>query len=291
MRFPFLVGLALLPALATADAKKAPPPPATPSPISELTERLEGITSKAAKPQLDVPKFALSDNLTVEQPTNADEALAGFPDVSVADSSKTIVGTTDADTAWISTHLGEHYAACGKAGCAKEAPDAWLRATAAFEKSNGTWQPIAWAITPAIPGTSQQEALEGNINPDALSRSTAGADDVAKLFEGSIGDPKKFAATFSDRKEVVMFGSELPERFVGKQAKAQVTSWNFAFSVRDGVRAGVSKSGNLAWVAANVDAKPVKSPKAKALPFRAFALYEKAGADWKLVSLQFSTSV
>ena len=291
MRVPFLVGLALLPALA-ADAKKPPPPPppATPSPISELTERLEGITSKAGKPQLDVPKFALSDNVTIEQPTNAAEALAGFPDVAVADSGKTIVGTTDADTAWISTHLGEHYAACAK-GCAKEAPDAWLRATAAFEKSNGTWQPIAWAITPAIPGTSQQEAVDGNINPDAIGRNTAGADDVAKLFEGSIGDPKKFAATFSDRKEVVMFGSELPERFVGKQAKAQVTSWNFAFSVRDGVRAGVSKSGNLAWVAANVDAKPVKAPKSKALPFRAFALYEKAGTDWKLVSLQFSTSV
>jgi hypothetical protein len=287
MRF-YLLGLALLPALALADSKA----PATPSPISELTSRLEGITSKSTRPQLDVPKFALSDNVTFEQPANADEALTGFPETSVADTNKTIVATAaDPDTAWISTHLGEHFAACGKAGCAKEAPDSWLRATALFEKSNGTWQPVAWAITPAIPGTSQQEALDQNINPDAISRNTAGADEVAKLFEGSIGDPKKFAATFSDRKEVVMFGSELAERYVGKQAKSQVTAWNFSFTVRDGVRAGTSKSGNVAWVAANVDAKPVKSPKAKALPFRAFALYEKTGADWKLVSLQFSTSV
>ena len=88
-----------------------------------------------------------------------------------------------------------------------------------------------------------------------------------------------------------MFGSELAERYVGKQAKAQITAWNFTFAVRDGVRAGMSKSGNVAWVAANVDAKPVKAPKTKALPFRAFALYEKTGADWKLVSIQFSTSV
>ena len=289
MRFSgLLLGMALLPALALADSKA----PAAPSPISELTSRIEGITSKSTRPQLDVPKFALSDNVTIEQPANADEALTGFPETSVADTNKTIVATAaDPDTAWISTHLGEHYAQCGKAGCAKETPDAWLRATALFEKSNGTWQPVAWSITPAIPGTSQQEAIDQNIGPDAITRSTAGADDVAKLFEGSIGDPKKFAATFSDRKEVVMFGSELAERYVGKQAKSQVTAWNFAFTVRDGVRAGVSKSGNMAWVAANVDAKPVKSPKTKALPFRAFALYEKTGTDWKLVSLQFSTSV
>lgn len=289
MRFPFVLGLVLLPAaLSLADSKT----PAAPSPISELTQRLEGITSKGTKPQLDVPKFALSDNVTIQQPSNADEALTGFPDTTVADTSKTIVATAaDPDTAWISTHLGEHFAACGKAGCAKEAPDSWLRATALFEKSNGTWQPVAWSITPAIPGTSQQDALDQNISPDAISRNTAGADDVAKLFEGSIGDPKKFAATFSDRKEVVMFGSELAERYVGKQAKSQITAWNFTFTVRDGVRAGMSRSGNVAWVAANVDAKPLKAPKAKALPFRAFALYEKTGSDWKLVSLQFSTSV
>ena len=289
MRFPVILGLALLPALSLADSKT---PPAAPSPISELTQRLEGITSKGTKPQLDVPKFALSSNVTIQQPSNADEALTGFPEATVADTSKTIVATAaDPDTAWISTHLGEHFAACGKAGCAKEAPDSWLRATALFEKSNGTWQPLAWSITPAIPGTSQQDAQDQNISPDAIPRNTAGADDVAKLFEGSIGDPKKFAATFSDRKEVVMFGSELAERYVGKQAKSQITAWNFAFTVRDGVRAGMSRSGNVAWVAANLDAKSVKAPKSKALPFRAFALYEKTGADWKLVSLQFSTSV
>jgi hypothetical protein len=281
------LGLALLPALASADSKA----PAAPSPISELTARLEGIASKSTHPQLDVPKFAMSDDVTVEQPTNADEALVGFPAVSVADTGKTIVATADPDTAWIATHLAEHFGDCGKSGCAKTGADSWLRATALFEKSNGTWQPVAWAITPAIPGTAQQDALDQNIHPDPISRNTAGADDVAKLFESSIGDPKKFAATFSDRKEVVMFGSELAERYVGKQAKAQIAAWNFTFAVRDGVRAGMSKSGKVAWVAANVDAKPVKAPKTKPLPFRAFALYEKTGSDWKLVSLQFSTSV
>ena len=53
----------------------------------------------------------------------------------------------------------------------------------------------------------------------------------------------------------------------------------------------MTKSGTVAWVAANVDAKSLKKPKSKALPFRVFALYEKIGDQWKLVQIQFSTSV
>jgi hypothetical protein len=279
----FLLGALLAPVVAIADS----PPP---SPINEVSQRLEQITSRSAKPQLDVPKFAFTSNVTVEQPSNATEALVGLPEVGVVDASKTIVGTSDPDTAWISTHIGEHFA-CSKAGCAKDAPDGWLRATVLMERSNGQWQPTAWSITPPIVGTSQQDALDANVMPDKLGRNTTGADAVAKQFEDTIGDPKKLAASISDRKEVVMFGSELPERFVGKAAKQQITGWNFAFTVRDGVRAGMSKSGNVAWVAANVDARPAANKKAKALPFRVFAIYEKTGSDWKIVSVQFSTSV
>jgi len=273
----------LIPSLALADAPK----PA--SPISEVSQRLEAIASKGAHATLTAPAFAFTDSLTIAKPASGDAAQTGLPEVAVADASKTIVASADENTAWIATHLGEHYAACGKAGCAKEPPDAWLRATALFEKVDGTWQPTAWAITPPIPSASQQDAIDQGIAPDKIA--SDGSADAAKLFADSLVDPKKFAASFSDRKEVVMFGSELAERYVGKAAKTQVAAWNFAFTVRDGVASGTSKSGNVAWVAANVDAVPVKNAKAKPLPFRAFALYEKTGADWKLVSIQFSTAV
>jgi ketosteroid isomerase-like protein len=255
----------------------------------DLVGPLEAIASKTAHPQFDTPTFAFTGNLTLEHPKSLDEATTGFPDVAKADASKTVVLAIDADTAVISTHLGE-YSSCGKDGC--KTPDSWLRATAVFEnKGPAGWQPLAWSITPSIPSSSQQDAIEDNISPDKLARDLGGADDAVHVFEATITDPKMFAGTFSDRKEVLMFGSEMPERFAGAKAKAQLSAWNFGFSVRDGVRAGLSKSGNVAWIAANVDAKPVKQKNAKALPFRVFAVYEKIATTWKLVQIQFSTAV
>jgi len=273
-------------ATALADTKA----PAPPSAATELAQRLEAIASKSAHATADVPRFAFTGNLSLEQPASWGEATMGFPETAVADAGKTLVVQPDPDTAVIATHLGE-YASCGKAGCAKQAPDSTLRATAVLEKVNGTWQPIAWSITPSIVSAAQQDAIDQGILPDKLGRNTAGADEVAKQFETTAADPKAFAASFSDRKEVVMYGSELPERYVGAKAKAQIAAWSFAFKVRDGLRAGMSKSGNLAWVAANVDATSVKNAKAKPIPFRAFAVYEKTPAGWKIVDVQFSTAV
>jgi hypothetical protein len=267
-----------------AFAGDAPPPPSNP----EVIARLEAIASKSARTPSDTPKFAFTGNLSLEHPASLDEATMGMPDVAIVDKAKTVVVTADPDTAWVSAHLGE-YTGCAKDACAKQQPDTWLRASALFERVNGTWQPTAWAITPSIPSSSQQDAMEDNIVPDKLARDIAGAEDAVKVFESTIGDPKQFSATFSDRKEAVMFGSELPERYVGAKAKSQLAAWGFSFKVRDGVRAGVSKSGNIAWVAANVDAKSKKL--AKTFPFRVFVLYEKIATTWKIVQLQFSTGV
>jgi len=273
-------------ASALADTKAPPAPSAN----AELSKRLEAIVSKSAHASADVPRFAFTGNLSLEQPANWGEATMGFPENALADAGKTVVVQTDPDTAVISTHLSE-FSSCPAAGCAKQAPESTLRAVAVLEKANGNWQPVAWAITHSILSASQQDAMEQGIVPDKIGRNTTGADEIAKQFETTAADPKAFAASFSDRKEVVMFGSELPERYVGGKAKTQITSWNFAFKVRDGLRAGVSKSGNLAWVAANVDATSVKNTKMKPIPFRMFAVYEKSAAGWKVVEVEFSTAV
>lgn len=253
-------------------------------PGTEIPGRLEQLASHAARIQADAPKFAFTGNLTLDHPSSFAEATMGLPDVATADPAKTFVVMADDSTAWISTQLGEYY------GGAKQ-PDSWLRAIALFEKVNGAWQPTAWSITPSIPSTSQQDALEDDIAPDKLTRDIAGADDVVRVFEATISDPKSFAKTFSDRKEAVLFGSELPERYTGAKAKSTLAAWSFTFTVRDGVRAGVSRSGNIAWVAANVDAKSPRHPKDKPIPFRIFVLYEKIATTWKVVQMQFSTSV
>lgn len=259
-------------------------------PAADVAARLETLTSKSARAKSDVPKLAFTNNLTWEAPASIEEAVFGFPALSVVDRSKTVVGFADPDTAFISANVGE-YSQCPAAGCAKASPETWLRATAVFEKVSGIWQPLAWAITPPIPGSDQIQAMADGIVPDKLTRDITGAEAAAMLFETTIGDPKLFAATVSSRPETVLYGSEMGERFTGAQVGKQLQGWNLIFKERDGVRAGLSKSGKLAWVAANVDALQNKRPKAKAIPYRLFAIYELVGKEWKLVHLQFSTSV
>jgi len=260
------------------------------TPAEEVAKRLETITSKSSRAKLDVPKFAFTSNLTWEAPYSLEEAMFGFPQITQLDKAKTIVGIVDPETAFVTANLGE-FSNCPNNGCAKSSPESWLRATAVFEKVTGIWQPLAWSITSPIPGDSQVAAMAEGIVPDKIARNVAGADAVALLFETTIAEPKTFAATVSKRAETVMLGSELPERYLGPQVAKQITAWNLVFKVRDGVRAGVSKSGKLAWVAANVDAGQIKRPKAKPIPYRVFAIYELDGKDWKLVQLQFATSV
>jgi hypothetical protein len=45
----------------------------------------------------------------------------------------------------------------------------------------------------------------------------------------------------------------------------------------------------VAWVASNLDARPVDKPTAAATPYRVLFLYElEKGKDWRLVALSFS---
>lgn len=259
-------------------------------PAADVTKRLEALTSRATKTPSAVPAFAITGNLTLEHPATWDDATMGLPDVTVADKTKTLVAFVDSTTALITTHLTE-YTSCGKPGCTKQAPDGTLRASAVLENIAGTWQPLAWSLTESIPGAQQVEAMDQGVMPDKIARSTTGADQVATLFETTIIEPKAFSSTMSTRKEAVLFGSELTERYVGPAAGKQLAAWSFTFKVRDGLRAGLSKSGNVAWVAANLDGIPTKKLNAKPVPYRAFALYEKTPAGWKLVQLQFSTQV
>ena len=143
---------------------------------------------------------------------------------------KTLVGISGPDTAWVSTYLGEH-SQCGKNGCAKSPPDGTVRAVALFEKAADGWQPVAWSITPSIHAKAQLDAIDEAVLPDPIVSRSEGADAVATLFTSSLVDPKGFAATFADRKDVVLMGSELGERYVGPLAKSTIARWGFGYSV------------------------------------------------------------
>lgn len=205
------------------------------------------------------------------------------------------IGAAEPTVAWFATDL-ELYPDCfTEADCkGKNKPDSTLHATIVIERSKdeGTWSARTWHVASLFTAKAQAEAIAGDrATPAAVpGKIDKGAEAVVRQFEATLGDPKALAASVATRKDVVLYGSERAERWVGGAAvKAQLAKWNLAFKVRDGIQAGISGGKTVVWVAANVDATSRKRPKAKPVPYRAMFLYErtKAGA-WQLVQAHFS---
>ncbi len=262
-------------------------PAATAAPADDITHRLEAIASASAQTPFSLPRFAFTGNLSVDNPGSARDVTRGLPGVAIADPKLTQAVMVDADTAWISTQLAEHYGCvavratipprvgCARPRCSSASPTAGNRSRGASRRRSRAARSKRRSTTASGRTSSCATRTARTTSPSYSSRRSATRSNLA--------------ATFSDRKETVLFGSELPERYAGAKAKATITSWNFSFVLRDGLRAGVSRSGTVAWLAANVDGMPHGST--SALPFRVFAIYEKTAAGWKVVQMQFATSV
>ncbi|MBL9020385.1 MAG: hypothetical protein JNL83_39745 [Myxococcales bacterium] len=230
------------------------------------------VSPKTLKAVLDVeyPAYSLSDEVTARQV----EAMS-----------------TDKNAYWITADLTEFVIGCGMEPCPPPPPPPPARAHASFlwRRVSKDWELVAFAVAPTYPGKAQAAGIKQGLMPEAIAkRVDAGAEDAVKLFETTIGDPKAFAATVSTRKDVVLFGNEPAERTVGgAKVKAKLEAWKLAFKVRDGIQAGPAGKG-VVWIAANVDSTSTKKPKDKPVPYRLFAIYEKTGADWKLVHANFA---
>lgn len=174
--------------------------------------------------------------------------------------------------------------------CTKK-PDLFLAGTALLEQgADGRWRPVAWHVAKPMTGKEQASALAAGDSLTSVDpQIDKGAEAVAKRFRDTIGDPKAFAASISPRADTLLFGSSAKERWLGGAAvSAQLAKWKLAFAVKDGVQAGITTGGKVAWVAANVEARPFGKPKAKPAPYRLTAIYERTGAEWRVVQLQFS---
>lgn len=226
------------------------------------------------------PRFAFTeDNVAIDASGAAHLGTYGSP-------SAPIIGTAADGSRWIAADVN-YVVPCGMAGCEKmKAPEA--HTSGLFDPSG---RAVAWHIGLVFAGSDgvhRYRAPKPSVPQKLATRVDAGAEDAVKLFTASIGDPKKLAATISDRKEAVLFGSESPERYVGGAAmRGKLIAWNLGFAVRDGIQAGAVPSKTVAWVAANVDAA---KPGVKPAPYRVLAIYEKTGAEWKLVVLHFSSA-
>lgn len=246
----------------------------------DLTVKLQSLPADDKLAQF--PKFAISGNLTHVGWTkgNVHDLLPDTPGDETAKLEKVVVAlSADEQAAWVAADLR---------GVRTQPP---MHATALLEKVDNTWRWVAWHITAPTTIGEQRQALADGTVPDVLARSVNGAEDVVALFETSMADHTALAASVSDRKDVVMYGSAASERYTGAKVKKVLGDWKLSFRVRDGVQAGLVGSGKIAWVAANVDAISFKRMNAKPTPYRVLAIYENTAGTWRLVQINFSVDV
>lgn len=278
MRIGVVLVIGLVSAVARGDVRK--------DLIGEL-ESLPADRGGASRP----PRFAFSNNDVHVAPKKLSDARPSIGGIGVWSDKVVVAESADKKSAWIAADLGEVEIGCGMAPCPPPPPrpPATHHATALAEKVGADWQWVAWHIAPVVDGKQQATALKEGIRPDAIARSVTGAEDVVKQFESTIGDPKRLLASISERKDVVLYGSERPERTVGGAAvRAKLASWKLTFTVRGGVAAGLTASRTVAYVAANVDAESQARPKNKLMPYRLLLIYEKTGSSWQIVAAHFS---
>jgi len=264
-------------------------------PVGLLKTTAEVMSGLGQELDIHPPKFGFDTHEPQDAPKSLDDArgIGGDPiaDPFFNDSKDfpphTVAYAADHKSAWVATDL-ERVAPCGNGDCKKR--DATLLHATAIYDADGGWQPAAWLYGRAISDADQAKVLAGKLAiPGVPMRIDDDANDAAALYRKTFPDPKALAATVSDRADVVLYGSAPAERFVGgAKVRAKLTAWNLAFEIDGGVRAGVTSSKTVAWVASNVLAKPPAKPTTRGVPYRVLAIYERTGRAWQLVQVHFS---
>jgi len=276
---------AIVVSMVTASAVAAQPAKRA-SPAAAVWERFAHMAAYDDEDVKDA-RFAFNlDEVLVPAPSGA---LHHAFDLGFGSERTTVAFAANGQAAWVIGDIAT-YQICGDETCIKQKPqiESLYHATALF--SGGTaWQPVFWHVDDIIDSKSYAAAVANGEAPEPVADKVVKADDVVALFRTSLASPAALAATISTRSDVVLLGTDRKERYVGgKQVATTLRKWSLAFTVRDGVQAGVTAGGTIAWVAANVDAVSSKKPGGKPSPYRVTAIYEKSDAGWKVVALHFS---
>lgn len=257
------------------------------TPATEITGLLEELPTRATDTG---PRFAFTDDDV--HPIPASATHGGQPRFGagvVAVKQQVTALSSDGKAAWVAADVKgvPQPDECAPEPC-RPNTDAPHHATGLLEKGAKGWTWVAWHIARPVEA-KEEAALRDKVKVEKLDKTIAGAEDAVAVFEASLADPKAFAASVSDRKDVVLYGSSSAERTVGgAKVRTKLASWNLKFTVIDGIQAGVTANKTVAFVAANVDAMSLRAPSRPASPYRVLAIYEKTGPTWKLVQANFS---
>jgi hypothetical protein len=251
------------------------------APGGDLEMQIRALSERPER-EMAAPRFAMNEldvRATDQQLASANLVLT---DINTRFDRIAIGQAGDGKSAWLAADVQYLYDCGSSPSCGKTMATGHL--TGLFERSRDGWQPVVWNVTSNTSAARQAAAIKNGRRLVAVPAKVDGADDAVKYFQATIGDPKALAASVSDRKDVLLYGSEERERYMGAQVKAKLAAWKLVFKVHDGIRAGLAAGGTVAWVAANLDATSA----AGATPYRALFIYERRANRWTLVQAQFS---
>lgn len=195
----------------------------------------------------------------------------------------TVVGlAADGHSGWVAADTAAIFA-CGMEGCDKLLRDAEREAKVKPPYHHTALVEDGKLLFLHIGSTGKGVGYDSDMEPSIPDDTKP----VVDQFQKSLADPKALAATISPRKDVVLYGTEPTERFVGgAAAKATLAKWGLSLTVHGGIRSGITKSKTVVWIAADVDARTAKSKTSS--PYRLTVVYEKTGSEWKIVQIHFS---
>ena len=165
--------------------------------------------------------------------------------------------------------------------------------TAVLTNADDIWQVHAAALASTPPMKSIRAELKKDaIVPPGLTgvaKVDPGAQPAVDKFKKGLADQDLWGADLGSRSDAIVIGPATGDVTRGKSDikklwKKRMKANTRATAAGD-ITAEVTPDGELAWVSAPVvqfadDDDP--------LPLRDFAVFEKAGADWKLIALQES---
>jgi hypothetical protein len=194
----------------------------------------------------------------------------------------------DGTSAWVAVDLSQSEP-CGMSdpGCfkrsAQEGKEVWGHYTLLLDKG----QPLVEHVGMVIPDSNMAK-LKTLMAPDKMDDKIGPeAADLRTLLGTLIASPKAMVDAVSDRKDVVLYGSDASEKYTGGAVvKKTLTGWGLSIKLRDGIMAGLTSSKKVGWMAANVDVQ-AKGDK-RATPYRMTLVVEQTGKAWKVVQIHFS---
>jgi ketosteroid isomerase-like protein len=169
--------------------------------------------------------------------------------------------------------------------------------TAVLTNADDIWQvqSAALAETPSMKSIREQLKKDAIVPPglSGVAKSDPGAKPALDKFTKGLADQEIWGADLGSRSDAIVIGPATGDVTRGKSEIRKLWKKRTKANTRDTAAGDVSSSvtpdGELAWVSAPVVqfADDSDDP----LPLRVFAVYEKAGADWKLIALQESLAV